>query len=335
MAMTELARLIQPPAPRPPGEPPATEPEIVGILETDNFSDVDQFDRAIGRFGAGELGQIDIPLDPVVAIDEYYPDILQSVYSLDQAMFDEGLLPWPGFSSIAELIWEDRKVRILFRTPGGPSPAPAPAPVNDTDPDIYGERIADVPARHAGVKDVLEEAVSVADTDSWHVSQHSSPFHSPYQTPSVWGFALFRGFLGRTGGLLKRDAAMRQFAAQGGRPIVVTTADAAALRAARLAARESVLAQRGVGRLPPLKFLIPGGLLVFFLVEHYTGIPVLSWPADKAKEYVIGPALEGAKAAAKDALDEVAKEIEEVTGDYGLYIIGGIAVVAGLWLATR
>ena len=324
--MTELARLIQPPAPRPPGEPPATEPEIVGILETDNFSDVDQFDRAIGRFGAGELGQIDIPLDPVVAIDEYYSDILQSVYGLDQAMFDEGLLPWPGFSSIAELIWEDRKVRILFRTPGGPSPAPAP--VNDTDPDIYGERIADVPARYgSGVRDVLETKFSVANTD--YIAMPQIP------TPSVWGFALFRGLLGRTGGLLKRDAAMRQFAAQGGRPIVVTTADAAALRLARLAVRESVVAQRGVGRLPSLKFLIPSGLLILFLVEHSTGIPVLSWPLNLAKEKVIEPIKRGLEGAAKDALDDVAQKIEEVTKDYGLYIIGGIAVLGGLWLALK
>ena len=325
MAMTELARLIQPPAPRPPGEPPATEPEIVGILETDNFSDVDQFDRAIGRFGAGELGQIDIPLDPVVAIDEYYSDILQSVYGLDQAMFDEGLLPWPGFSSIAELIWEDRKVRILFRTPGGPSPAPPPD--NDTDPDIYGERIADVPARYgSGVRDVLETKFSVANTD--YIAMPQIP------TPSVWGFALFRTLLGSTGIALRNDASFRAFAARYGVAMAAGMSGRALVVAGRLAFKLAVLSARGAGRLPVI-YTVPSAILLLYMIEAKTGIPVLSWPADKAKEYVILPALEGAKAAAKDALDKVAKEIEEVTGDYGLYIIGGIAVLGGLWLALK
>ena len=304
-------------------------PVIVATLETDNFSDVDQFDRAIGQFGAGELGQIDIPLDPNIAVDEYANLIQQSVNDLDQAMFDEGLLPWPEFSNIAYLEWEDRTVRLLFRIPGGPSPAPPPD--NDIDPEIYGERIAYVPARYgSGVRDVLETKFSVANTD--YIAMPQIP------TPSIWAFALFRGLLGRSGGLLKRDASMRQFAARGGRPLVVTAADAAALRTARLVVRESVRAQRGVGRLPSLSFLVgagKAGALLFLLMVPGALIAVIKWTADQAWNNVIKPTLEGAGDAAQKALEQAAENLKEVFGGYGIYIIGGGAVLVGLWLATR
>ena len=48
------------------------DPIVVGRINTQDFSGIDRIDELIAQFGPGDRGQITLPLDPGIAIDEGY-----------------------------------------------------------------------------------------------------------------------------------------------------------------------------------------------------------------------------------------------------------------------
>ena len=91
------------------------EPVRLGTLNPDNLDSINSFDRVIQSFEPGELGQIDLPLDPEIAADQEYNDFLQATNHLNNELYRMGLTEWPGLDRIAILMWRERIVRILFQ----------------------------------------------------------------------------------------------------------------------------------------------------------------------------------------------------------------------------
>lgn len=94
------------------------EPVVVARISTDDFSGLDQLDRAIQAFQPGDLGQINLPLDPQIAVGEERHNFESDASQLNSELLNSGLQPWPGQTRIAELDWPNRSVRLLFQTRG-------------------------------------------------------------------------------------------------------------------------------------------------------------------------------------------------------------------------
>jgi len=94
------------------------EPVVVARISTDDFSGLDQLDEAIEKFQPGDLGQINLPLDPEIAVGEERQSFESDTSQLNNELLSSGLQPWPGETRIAELDWKNRSVRLLFRTAG-------------------------------------------------------------------------------------------------------------------------------------------------------------------------------------------------------------------------
>jgi hypothetical protein len=88
---------------------------VVGRMNPLDLDSISAFDNIIQRFEPGELGQIDLPLDPEIAADQEYNDFYAATNNLNNELYGLGLDAWPGQDRIAYLMWRERKVRILFQ----------------------------------------------------------------------------------------------------------------------------------------------------------------------------------------------------------------------------
>ncbi len=91
------------------------EPVLVGSYNPDDLGSIDALDGVLRGFEPGQLGQIDLPLDPEIAADPEYSLFLQATEQLNNELYVMGLTNWPDLPQIAFLYWDQRMVRILFQ----------------------------------------------------------------------------------------------------------------------------------------------------------------------------------------------------------------------------
>lgn len=85
-------------------------PELLAHGTADEL-DLEAFDRL---FGEGDLGQLDLLLDPSLP-DDKFRDAHLAMEELEADLLIMGVLPWPGAPRIAELDWPGRVVTFRFQ----------------------------------------------------------------------------------------------------------------------------------------------------------------------------------------------------------------------------
>ena len=86
----------------------------IGYIDTDDLSGLDEIDRQIAGFKTGDKGQINIPLDPEIAVGEEYRNFVSGTNQMNGELVSQGLRPWPGETKIVILDWRQRVVYIKF-----------------------------------------------------------------------------------------------------------------------------------------------------------------------------------------------------------------------------
>jgi hypothetical protein len=284
---------------------------VIARISTDDFSGLDVLDRAIEAFGPGDLGQITIPLDPEIALDEEFQNFRNATNALNGELSGAGLRPWSGRTRIAELDWNTRSVRLLFQGKGTVTRRPD---ISLVQPGY------ELPFRYA-------------------------------TTPSVFAVGIFANLVRGTAMTIGRQASFsslgratnitirRAGASFGSQRLAIQSARAAfkaGTRAARLGARVA---------LPRLSVLVVGGGLIFFALAPGKFMEALKWVGSKVGEAAKDVADEAGKAikeaadaaakAAADAAKKAGQALGEGIGKIGLVAVGGVLIVGGVYLFMR
>ncbi len=84
------------------------------ILDQGPASGLGDLEAINGLFQEGELGELQLFLRPELS-DADRREVQEAVAELEAELEEEGALPWPGRSRIAELDWPNRTVRFFFQ----------------------------------------------------------------------------------------------------------------------------------------------------------------------------------------------------------------------------
>jgi len=264
------------------------EPVVVARISTDDFSGLDQLDRAIQAFQPGDLGRIDLPLDSEIAVGEELQSFQRDTRELNGELLRSGLQPWPGRADIAELDWANRSVRLLFQVKGQAALGAATSQFGD-----------DYPFRHA-----TPYAVFLAGIFANVVRMTAT---------RIGGQAAMRTMVTKTGRTLRPVGA--SFGSQ-----------RAAIQTSRAAYKQGLRRGRLVFAMPSLRVLVGAGALIFFALAPGKFIELLKWGGEKTYQYVIKPIGRAAAGALGDFGKALKKGVGRVglLAVGGVLVVGGL-----------